>query len=493
MSFEHLPLTHQVGQLFAVGFPGPTLDAQTRDQIVRLGLGNVVLFERNSKSVAQVRALCAALQAQAKACAMPPMLITIDQEGGVVTRLRESHGFTEWPSMMALGKTRAAEQNVRLLGSAMARELRAVGINLNLAPVLDVNNNPDNPVIGARAFGSDPDLVARLGVALIESLQENGVLACGKHFPGHGDTDLDSHFDLPNVPHTRERLEAIEFAPFRAAIAANVAGIMSSHIIFPAIEPQPNTPATVSSRVLTDLLLGQLGHRGLIFTDSLDMLALTKAGYPPVSAAAAAFAAGADVLCFNTTPDVHEAAHALIMQQLVSGDIPMSRLENALRGIAAAKRRIAGAGAATPLSEETLSAHRALSQRLADETVRVLRDRAGLLPLRGPVLVLEPAGLGLGQRLGMPARALPETLDAAETAALIDAVRGQTVVMCTSDIRRLPVQQDVANLLTRTTKVIGVALRVPYDADRLPIVPTFIAAYSAAPCSLNAVARILRG
>ena len=190
------------------------------------------------------------------------MFIAIDQEGGRVARLTEDKGFTEFPSAMAIGAT-ADPENAYRMASAMAAEMRAVGINVDFAPDLDVNNNPANPVIGTRSFSSDPNKVAAFGAAFARGLQENGILAFGKHFPGHGDTGTDSHIALPLVPHDRARLDQIELVPFKAAIAENFAGIMSAHVTFPAIDPNPGMPATLSRPVLTGLLRDELGFQRL--------------------------------------------------------------------------------------------------------------------------------------------------------------------------------------------------------------------------------------
>ncbi len=216
-------------------------------------IGGVVFFARNVQSPQQAAELTNKLQQTAIENGNPGLFIAIDQEGGRVARLTEDTGFTEFPSAMAIGAT-ADPENAYRMASAMAAEMRAVGINVDFAPDLDVNNNPANPVIGTRSFSSDPNKVADFGAAFARGLQENGILAFGKHFPGHGDTGTDSHFALPLVPHDRARLDQIELLPFKAAIAENIAGIMSAHVTFPAVDPNPGMPATLSRSVLTGLL-----------------------------------------------------------------------------------------------------------------------------------------------------------------------------------------------------------------------------------------------
>jgi beta-N-acetylhexosaminidase len=217
--------------------------------------------------------------------------------------------------------------------------MKAAAINMDLAPVLDVNNNPANPVINDRSFGVDPALVAACGVAFIQTLQAEGILAVGKHFPGHGDTTVDSHIALPIVPHARARLEQIEFTPFKAAIAAGVAGIMSAHVAFPAIDPTPNRAATLSSKVMTTLLRDELKFTGIRMTDSLEMGALQTTGYPVPLAATTALQAGADMLLFNCGHALNRAAHAALVDAVTRGEIPLTRLDEAVRRILVIKNR----------------------------------------------------------------------------------------------------------------------------------------------------------
>lgn len=333
-----MTLEQKAGQVMCAGFDGDQLTPQLRPLIEDLHLGGLVYFERNVASRPALARLSAGAQQAARQSGHPALLIAIDQEGGRVTRLRAAKGFTEFPSPLeaAAGGPEAVGQ----VAAAMAVELLDVGINVNLAPVLDTcGSNPANPVISTRSFGSDPQLVAACGAAFVEALQGAGIMAVGKHFPGHGDTTVDSHVALPVVAHGRTRLEAVEFVPFLAAMAAGVAGLMSAHVYFPAIEPTANTPATLSHRVLTGLLRGEMGYRGLLLTDSLEMGALATSGYPAPLAAVHALAAGADVLLFNTSPDTLWEAHATIVRWVQGGRLDPARLDEAVLRILAAKQR----------------------------------------------------------------------------------------------------------------------------------------------------------
>jgi beta-N-acetylhexosaminidase len=259
-------LEQAAAAMVCVGFDGAAAPPHLRALAAR-GVRHVILFTRNFESQAQLRDLCAAIDALGTPDR--PMLICADQEGGRVQRFRA--GFTAIPSMRELGRScDAAAITVR--AAALARELRDVGIHFNLAPVLDVDSNPANPVIGERSLGADPMRVATLGTAFIRGMQSQGVAACAKHFPGHGDTGIDSHFDLPRLAHGRDRLDAIELPPFAAAIRAGVAAIMTAHVVFDALDP--GVPATMSRAVIHDLLRVRLGFGGVVVSDDMEMKAI---------------------------------------------------------------------------------------------------------------------------------------------------------------------------------------------------------------------------
>lgn len=332
--FSHWTLRQKVGQTLFISFKDMQVSPTLKNVIAQLCVGGIVLFEQNVESPQQLRQLTDDLQAAAQAAGLPPLFIGIDQEGGRVTRLRAARGFTEFPSAQAVAATGDVQVAIRN-AQIQAAELHAAGININFAPDLDVNNNPANPVIGARSYSSDPAIVSQFGVAYGMALQQAGIMAVGKHFPGHGDTNTDSHFALPRIPHARARLEAIELAPFRAAIAAGISGIMSAHILFDAIDTE--RPATLSRNVLHDLLRGELGFTGLVFTDSIEMKALATAGFPPKVAAAEAVTAGADAVLSNTTFEIASEMHAELLRRAESGELPLARLDDAVTRILAMK------------------------------------------------------------------------------------------------------------------------------------------------------------
>src|SRR6478752_8036273 len=259
-----LDLQTQAARLFSVGFHGK-LPSDDLKRLLALGVAGVIFFARNVAEPAEVAESTSAIKREAGR----PVLLALDQEGGKVARLRQ--GFSELPSMRALGETGSAEL-ARQVGALIGRELRAVGFDMNYAPVLDVDTNPNNPVIGSRSFGRDAQRVAEIGLALAEGLQSAGVAACAKHFPGHGDTSQDSHLELPRLPHDEPRLEQVELAPFRAAAKTDIAAFMTAHVIFEAVDAQ--YPATMSRAVVHGILRKKLGYDGLVLSDDVEMRAI---------------------------------------------------------------------------------------------------------------------------------------------------------------------------------------------------------------------------
>ncbi|MFD2044903.1 beta-N-acetylhexosaminidase [Ornithinibacillus salinisoli] len=267
-------LAKKVGKLLVVGFDGLEVPKHIRELIHDYHIGGIILFGRNIGTPREILALTTDLQQEAKNAGYTyPLLICVDQENGVVRRLGK--GTTIFPGAMTLGATEDPNQAYDI-GFASGKELRALGINWNLAPVLDVNNNPDNPVIGVRSFGESPDKVAQFGQAAMKGMQDAGVITTLKHFPGHGDTDVDSHLDLPVISHDRNRLDKVELYPFQKSIEAGADTVMSAHVYFPSIETDPGVPATLSEKVITGLLREELGFNGVVTTDCMEMNAISQ-------------------------------------------------------------------------------------------------------------------------------------------------------------------------------------------------------------------------
>ena len=260
----------QIGQRLVTGFPGTELTDDYKRMVRDHKIANVTLFRENIESCAQLRRICGEIQSLVREETGHAAFITIDQEGGVVSRL-PSDGVNV-PGAMAVAATKDPENAYRA-GLLTGRQLRSLGVNFDFAPVADVNINPANPVIGARSYGDDPREVGRYVCRMFQGLSDGGVLSSAKHFPGHGDTDVDSHLALPKVDKSRDELEKAELVPFRMAIKAGVPAIMTTHILFPQIEPE-YLPATMSRRILTGLLRGELGYDGLIVSDCMEMQAI---------------------------------------------------------------------------------------------------------------------------------------------------------------------------------------------------------------------------
>ncbi|MGH7215940.1 MAG: beta-N-acetylhexosaminidase [Nitrospiraceae bacterium] len=320
----------KIGQLFMVGFLGTSVTPDLTSFIKEYKPGGVILFSRNLESVEQMVDLTNDLQARSP---HSPLLISIDQEGGRVSRLPK--GFTIFPPCDLLGRCNSSEL-AYAAAATIAKELRAVGVNMNMAPVLDVNSNPDNPVIGDRAFGTTPDVVCKLGLATAGGLQDNKVVACGKHFPGHGDTNADSHKVLPVVEASRERLEAVEFPPFRLAVEQGVASMMTAHVLYRALDP--DLPATLSPTIITNFLRQELQYDGVVLTDDLEMHAIID-HYGVEDAAVRAVLAGCDVLLICKDRDREVAAFKAVEQAMEAGAISPERLNLSVARIARLKDR----------------------------------------------------------------------------------------------------------------------------------------------------------
>lgn len=328
-------LRRQIGQLLIAGFDGHQIPVELKSLAREFGLGGIILFARNIAEPEQVAEIA---YEGARLTPDLPVWVSVDQEGGRVARLKAP--FTEWPSMATLGRSgdaRLAERFAR----ALAAELRAVGITLDYAPVLDIHTNANNPVIGDRALADTAAEVARLGSVIVDTLQNGGIAACAKHFPGHGDTGTDSHLALPVVEHPPDRLRAVELVPFTAAIEARVAAIMTAHILLPAFDEE--RPATLSKRIVTDILRTDLKYGGVILSDDLEMKAIAEV-YDVPRAAVLAVEAGCDgVLICSGDHDTQGAALEELVHAVEDERLPLSRVDDALSRQQRAKERFLAA------------------------------------------------------------------------------------------------------------------------------------------------------
>jgi beta-N-acetylhexosaminidase len=338
------------GQLLFAGFEGPEVPADLAGLVEAGRVGGVVLFARNVESPAQTRRLVAELHGLAPA--ERPLCVAIDQEGGRVQRLRAP--WTEWPPLRALGEAGSPRDTARF-ARALGRELADLGIDLDFAPVVDVDTNPRNPVIGDRSFSRDAAVVGRHAAAFIEALQAEGVAACAKHFPGHGDTSEDSHLCLPRIDHDLERLRSVELPPFRAAAGAAVASMMTAHVTVRCLDPE--APATLCPAAL-ELLRVELGYDGLVFSDDLEMAAVADR-FRVGEATRRAIEAGCDAVLVCRQRALRDEALAALER------LPSELLADPLRRVAELKRSYAGgrrSGRGAPPYPE----HEALARRIAE-------------------------------------------------------------------------------------------------------------------------------
>ena len=361
-------VVREVGQRFMVGFDGHTASADVRRLIRDFALGNVILFARNVDTPEQVAELVRELQSIAREAGHDtPLLVAIDQEGGKVQRLRAP--WTLWPPIKALGEL-GSEDAARRMGAALAAEVGACGITLDFAPVVDVDTNPNNPIIGGlgRAFSSDPEKVARLAAAMIDGLQSGRVAACAKHFPGHGDVDADSHLELPSSDVSVARLRDVELRPFRRAAEVGVATVMTAHVLYRELDDK--FPATLSPSIVRDILRGEMKYDGVVFGDDLEMKAVAARWSYGESATLSA-QAGCDMILVCKEVDAQVEAMEGLIRAMEGGPVTSTDRDDAARRIRRLKekyvlpytdpdpkraRQIAGAGEHQALALEIAGA-----------------------------------------------------------------------------------------------------------------------------------------
>ncbi len=501
------------GRLCFVDFSDPTPTPAVERRIIEDYVSGVVLFRKNVQSPQQVADLTAALQMIAANTRTAPVWVSIDHEGGAVTRFPPAGAAgsaaapvgTPLPGAMALGAAgdRALAHEA---GKVVGRELRAMGVTLNFAPVMDVNSNPANPIIGIRSFGEDPALVDLMGSAYIGGLQDAGVASTAKHFPGHGDTSVDSHLGLPRVDHGLERLTAVELPPFAAAVRAGVAAMMTAHIVHPNLDSS-GAPATMSEPIMTGLLRERMGFRGLVFTDSMSMRAIID-HFGVGDAAVRSIRAGCDIVLALGPDALQEEILDHLARAIESGAIPEGRVREAHERIDAALARWVGesarraSGPSRGVADGLSSAvgtheHFAVAARIAAAAVTLVRDRAGALPLRGSVGVVTFAGAT--EEWGRPDltsalqhhRATANDRTPSEDLAGLDYV----VAVTRSQGALSPSQVAGVRDLFRAAgdRLVVVATGDPYDLMALPDIPAYLVTYGSDALSLDAAAQALLG
>jgi len=523
MANETLSLRQKVGQTMMFGFHG----MEPSEEITRLirdhHVGGVILFARNIGTPQDVLRLTVALQKIAyDAGHAHPLLISIDQENGVVRRL--GAGTTLLPGNMAISATSNGDYVDEVM-KATGRELKALGINFNLAPVLDVNNNPANPVINVRSYGEDPEWVADCGVRAIHALQETGLATCGKHFPGHGDTSKDSHLTLPMISHNRERLNAVELVPFLKAITAGVDSMMIAHVCFPEIEPDPSIPATMSRRVITELLREELGFQGVITTDCMEMHAISKT-IGSVEGTYQAFKAGVDLSFISHTHEWQEGAVERMVAGLESGDLPQERLDDAVERILKLKQKYLNWAEVTPFftQEDPVvdarvggTEHEQLARTVFEQAVTLTKNETNLLPLqltaeqRVGVVYMKNTLLSpvedvryLENPLAAAVEAMHPNTRCIEvsnppTAEDIERVVSESrdcdvMIVGTMNAQLYPAQVSLVQQLHElSVPLVVVSLRTPYDLAAFPWISTHIATYEYTPTASEVAVRGIFG
>lgn len=503
MDISNLILREKIGQLMMFGFDGITPSREIRKLIEEYHVGSIILFARNIGSTTDVSELTTKLQTIAKkANHKLPLLISTDQENGIVRRL--GIDTTTFPGNMLLGATQDTN-NTYMVAKATAEELRALGINMNLAPVIDINNNSNNPVIGVRSFGEVAIDVANHGISSIKGYLDAKVIPTVKHFPGHGDTDIDSHLALPTIQHSLERLENLELIPFKKTIEAGVEVVMVAHVYFPGIEDDLNLPATISKKVVTELLRGKLGYQRVVVTDCLEMKAIAE-GIGTVEAALRALQAGADLIMISHSYDLQKKAIDRIVDAVSTGELSENTIDNAVQRIVTLKRRYLDWSSLLVQNIESLKQvgseeHRDLAMGTYRKGVTLIKND-GLLPLNSNnkrILVIYPENkiytlveekISIDDKLKSAIKNLNKELhihtyqiinhpEESEIKRLIElSLNYDIVVFATINLKQKVKHVNLINeLVELKRKVIVISLRTPYDYALIPDVNAFIVTY----------------
>jgi beta-N-acetylhexosaminidase len=514
---EGLTLEQQIGQLFMVGFDGTTPTPEILDLIQRYHMGGIIFFTRNIGTAPEVAALTRSLQATARAAGHPvPLLISIDQENGMVQRLGSD--MTAFPGSMTLGAI-GSEQTVFEVAQATGEELKALGINMNLAPVADVNNNPANPVVGVRSFGEDPQQVARLTAAAVRGYRAAGVASSIKHFPGHGDTATDSHLALPVIPHDMERLNTVELVPFQRGIEAGADTVMIAHLFLPALMPPDGLPASISPVIIQGLLRERLGYQGVVISDCLEMDAIVNT-IGVAQGAVHALQAGTDLVLISHRADRQRASIEAALAAARSGELSQATITQAAERVLRLKHRLLSweeALPAAPAIWSGSSAHQQLAERAYEQSTTLVRNENALLPLRlepqEALLVIVPQPNTFSQasdkvqhheflleairQRHQATQALilaPQPTEADYQQALHAAQSAKATIMLTLNANLDQSQAALMQgLLQASVPVIGLAVGNPYDLLAFPALGTYLVTYEYTRSALAAAVRVLFG
>jgi len=504
-----MTLREKIGQLIFAGFPSTAPGKEFIRLVREYKIGNIILFSRNIESAAQVRRLCICLQKLVREETGNPAFISIDQEGGMVVRL--SRDCTNIPGAMAVAAT-GNPKNAYAAGKITGREMHALGINMNLAPVMDVNSNPANPVIGVRSYGDNPQVVSTYGIAMMHGLNGEGVMAVLKHFPGHGDTAVDSHLVLPTVGKTMEELESIEILPFKKAIDSGAEAIMTCHILFPCIEKE-NYPATMSSVIITGLLRERMGFKGLVLSDCLEMNAI-KEYFGTANGALMALKAGVDMVLISHSADLVKETVKLIEAAVASGDMSLERLDEAVSRVLRYKAKYADYN----ITDKNLSIvgcvdHRSEAIRISRESIALLRGKSGKFPVSGENVLFVGCHAGqitnvmssidkafnfpefMSARIGGEPLLINVIPQAEDVERVFSTAKGKDIVVFgTYNGHIYKGQLEILNRLCKEhDNVIAIVLRNPYDAAMIDERIAVLAIYEYTPLSLETLVKVLAG
>jgi beta-N-acetylhexosaminidase len=507
-------LEHQIGQKLLFAFHGKEkLSPEIVSAFKKYYPGGITLFRSmNVGGPAQLKGLTKSLQCLARDLELPPLLIATDQEGGQLMAVGDG---TPLPGNIALGATRSAEL-ARQAGEVLGRELAVLGINVNYAPCADVNINPQNPVVGTRSFGEDPQLVSELTAAIIEGIQSQGVAATVKHFPGHGDTANDTHHGRITVSHSLERLRAVELPPFSAAFKADVKMVMTAHLGIPSIDGLDAPPATLSPNIINGLLRRDLGFGGVVITDAMDMHAIHQGELLREDCLRAA-KAGADLLLITSDPQDQARAYESLLQAAQTGQLTSGELGSSLSRISRLKKWLAAQPPAPDLSVIQSADHMKVADEIAERSITLVRDRSKLLPIhlasdkKIAVVVPVPQDLTPADTSSyvMPKLAdsictyhprvdeirIPFAPSEQDRATLIQKLPGYDLIVIGTINAYAQAEQAefVRAVLRMNMPVIVVAMRLPYDLVAFPHASTFVCTYSILEPSMRAAAKALFG
>ncbi|QNK87523.1 glycoside hydrolase family 3 C-terminal domain-containing protein [Sporosarcina sp. resist] len=519
-AIKQMTMKEKIGQMLMPDFRTwkgknvTEMNAEIAQLVKDYHLGGVILFRENTVTAEQTTKLVSAYQ---EASEKYGLLISIDQEGGIVTRLQTG---TDFPGNMALGATRS-EEMAKKVGMAIGEELNALGINMNFGPSLDVNNNPDNPVIGVRSFGEEPELVGKLGNAYIKGLQESGTAATAKHFPGHGDTAVDSHLGLPEVPHDINRLKKVELYPFQQAMNAGIDAVMTAHVTFPKIDDtkviskkdgkEIALPATLSQKVLTGLMREQMSFKGVIVTDAMNMGAIVE-HFGAVDAAIRSVKAGTDIVLM---PVGLEAVANGLYDAVNKGEISTKRIEQSVERILTLKlnRGIVKAEVEKSLDEKIANAiqvvgsseHKAVESEAAAKSIALVKNNAAL-PLKAGtkdkiVVVGSSADLLAGEVQKHHENVTVLTTETLLTESQLTQAKTADYIILGTNTSTVSGREPSNNLMRLANQlieqtdvpVIGIGIRNPYDIMSYPKVDAYLVQYGFRPASYEASVNTIFG